>query len=88
MNIGNWIRRTGRKSKWHLLESVVAGDAVTRCGRRMLDPGLEVSALIPLTRLIGQPQLCRQCHREPEVAEPFPEPADALDTIENDAAPL
>ena len=60
--IGVWIRR--RSQKWHLVDSVVAEDAVTRCGRRMdrVTPSggeLQVSALMPLTRLIGQPQLCK-----------------------------
>ena len=62
MNIGNWIRRKG--TKWHLVESTVAGDAFTRCGRRMdwqtrSGGVLEVSEVMPLTRLIGQPQLCK-----------------------------
>jgi hypothetical protein len=60
--IGQWIRRRGQK--WHLAESVVAGDVVTRCGRRMdrvtrTGGELQVSALMPLTRMIGQPQLCK-----------------------------
>jgi hypothetical protein len=38
-------------------------------------PGLEVSVLMPLTRLIGQPQLCKQCNRE--VTEPDPAEDDA-----------
>ena len=60
--IGNWIRRTGQR--WHLCDSIVAGDVVTRCGRRMADKAdapFHVSAVMPLTRAIGQPQLCRQC---------------------------
>jgi len=63
MNIGDWVRR--RSTKWHLVDSVVAGDAFTRCGRRMRKDGLrlEVSDVMPLTRMIGQPQLCRQCDR-------------------------
>lgn len=55
--IGVWVKRTG--TKWHLVDSVVAGDAVTRCGRRMRDPDLQVSEVMPLTRMIGQPQLCK-----------------------------
>jgi len=57
--IGSWVRR-GPRRKWHLCESVVSDDAVTRCGRRMAPP-LEVSPAEPLTRMIGQPQLCRGC---------------------------
>jgi len=50
--------------KWHYVESVVAGAAVTQCGKRM-EPkngdgiGLEAREEMPLTRMIGQPQLCR-----------------------------
>jgi hypothetical protein len=66
--VGNWVRREvdptdDEETKWHLAESKVAGAAITKCGRRM-EPevdghGLQVSAVMPLTRLIGQPQLCR-----------------------------
>lgn len=65
--IGQWVRRSSgsgayAQSKWHLAESIVAGDVVTRCGRRMRDSlPFQVSAVMPLTRLIGQPQLCRRC---------------------------
>lgn len=63
MDIGNWVRRLG--GKWHLVDSVIAGDAVTRCGKRMKprtsDGRLEVSDVEPLTRMIGQPQLCQLC---------------------------
>lgn len=33
------VRRPTR-GRWHLVESVIAGDAVTRCGRRMAHAGL------------------------------------------------
>ena len=76
MQIANWVRREGIESrvpgsdrhKWHLVESVVADAAITRCGRRM-EPkdargrALEVAELEPLTRLIGQPQNCQACSR-------------------------
>jgi hypothetical protein len=72
--IGTWVKRRG--GRWHLVESVVAEDAITRCGRRMdrvlssvhdslENRTLQISALMPLTRMIGQPQLCVRCHREP-----------------------
>ena len=58
VDIGSWVRRRG--GKWHLVDSTVAGAAVTRCGRRLEQTRpLEVSAVQPLTRAIGQPQLCR-----------------------------
>lgn len=71
--IGTWVRRTG--GKWHLVESVVAEDAVTRCGRRMdrfaSGGELQVSEVMLLTRAIGQPQLCRGgCQREVTAPEP------------------
>lgn len=67
VNIGNWIRRSGQK--WHLAESVVAGDVVTRCGRRMRDSlPFYVSEVMPLTRMIGQPQLCKAGCDKDEVA--------------------
>ena len=63
---GTFARRPGeRRAKWHAVESVIAGAAITRCGRRMEHKtnggALEVSAVEPLTRMIGQPQLCRKC---------------------------
>jgi hypothetical protein len=70
MNIGSWVKRRG--SKWHLVESVVAGAAITRCGRRMeertSEGELEVSSLMPLTRMIGQPQLCKAGCQDTEPA--------------------
>jgi hypothetical protein len=66
MNIGQWIRRDTGRAKWHLVESIVADDAITRCGRRMeartrsVPPlGLEISDVMPLTRMPNQPQLCK-----------------------------
>jgi hypothetical protein len=67
VTIGQWVQRNTKGAKWHLVESVVAGDAVTKCGRRMDSRtrsegiGLEVSDVQPLTRMIDQPQLCRAC---------------------------
>ena len=47
VRIGAWVRRErGRRvSKGHYVDSVVAGDAVTRCGRRMRD-GRTVSGVL------------------------------------------
>lgn len=64
-DIGSWIKR-GRK--WHFVESVVDSGAITRCGRRMLRGTgypFQISDVMPLTRMIGQPQLCKAgCDRE------------------------
>ena len=35
MKIGDVVRRVKAGAKWHLVESVVAEAAVTKCGRRM-----------------------------------------------------
>jgi hypothetical protein len=34
--IGTWVKREQRET-WHLVESLVAHDAITKCGRRMHD---------------------------------------------------
>jgi hypothetical protein len=59
MEIGQWIRRRGRLSHvWHFVESIVADDVVTRCGRRMALEGLYVQNSQPLDGA------CRAgCHR-------------------------
>lgn len=36
VQVGHWVRREQRRVA-HLVESVVMGDAITRCGRRMTD---------------------------------------------------
>jgi len=65
--IGSWIRRARHSgTKWHLVDSLVNDIPLTRCGRDMvprLPDGrdLEVSSVMPLTRMIGQPQLCKYC---------------------------
>ena len=62
MKIGGWVKRAG--TKWHLIESIVSDDAITRCGRRMRpnpDNEREFSDVEPLTRMIGQPQNCKRC---------------------------
>jgi hypothetical protein len=82
--IGSWVRR--RRGKWHLVESDVADRAIVRCGKQLrhVTPSggeLQVSALMPLTRMIGQPQLCKAGCEAREV------PQDE-GPIENDAVPL
>lgn len=37
MNIGDWVRRLGRSSPFHLVDSFISGDVVSRCGRRLLE---------------------------------------------------
>ena len=69
-HIGQWVRREEEDdgsddspSKWHLVESTIGGAAITKCGRRM-EPSVDGAMLMwtdtmPLTRVIGQPQLCK-----------------------------
>lgn len=71
MTIGQWVRRRRRSpdaqkalTKWHLVESVVDDEPVTRCGRRFrrrATSEFETTDVMPLTRMIGQPQLCQDC---------------------------
>jgi hypothetical protein len=50
------------EAKWHLVESVIDGEPITKCGLRMAKPKtLEDSPVIPLSRMISQPQLCKKC---------------------------
>lgn len=63
VKIGDWVRR-GLKGpyKWHLVDSIVADRVVTRCGKQMKFGAwhsLHISQEMPLTRAIGQPQLCK-----------------------------
>jgi hypothetical protein len=68
VNIGDWVRRVTGKgeglTKWHLVDSVVDGEPFLNCGRRLrkrTDSWFEAVDTAPLTRMIGQPQLCRKC---------------------------
>lgn len=65
MTIGQWVR-SARSSKWHVVESVIADEPITRCGRRLRKDvrggyALLTADVMPLSRLIGQPQLCKPC---------------------------
>lgn len=37
--IGRWVRRVSKRAdpppRWHLVESIVSDDAITKCGKRM-----------------------------------------------------
>lgn len=60
MNIGDWIQRE-RRGKAHKVESIVAGDIVTKCGRRMTDePTKSGGKLVQDTR---QSDVCSVCWR-------------------------
>lgn len=67
MTIGQWVRRITPSqaiTRWHLVESVIDDEPVTRCGRRLrarAGTALKAVDVMPLTRMIGQPQLCSRC---------------------------
>lgn len=64
--IGEWVTREHRGLP-HLVESIVAGDAVTKCGRRLHDePTRSGGELIP-TAIFGL-RKCRMCYGSPEPA--------------------
>jgi hypothetical protein len=64
MNIGDAVRRVGPEGTdptlWHKIESLVAGAAITRCGRRMEPKNengeLEASAVLP------RASTCSRCY--------------------------
>jgi hypothetical protein len=57
VQIGQWAMRS-RYRIGHLVESIVAGDAITRCGRRLTDERTTGGDLEPAP--FGTPK-CRQC---------------------------
>ena len=57
-SIGSWIRRE-RGGMAHLVESIVAGDAITHCGRRFSDePTQSGGHLLPTLDLS---HVCSMC---------------------------
>lgn len=58
--IGDWVMRE-RRGVPHLVESLVAGDAVTRCGRRMRNEATRDGLLVASP--FGT-RKCRQCTAE------------------------
>lgn len=53
--IGEWVTRQ-RRGVPHIVESVVAGDAITRCGRRLGDTATKSGGL-----LVQAPHGARKC---------------------------
>ena len=35
ISIGDWVSRPGDRDRWHYVDSLVAEDVMTKCGRRM-----------------------------------------------------
>lgn len=59
MRIGDWVIRENRGVA-HLVESVVSGDTVTRCGRRLADEPTQTGGpLVPF--VLGSRSICRTC---------------------------
>lgn len=59
--IGQWFARHESRP-WHLVESVVTDDVVTRCGRRM-DIGRKPSVWNPVGTEPDPETQCQQCRR-------------------------
>jgi hypothetical protein len=63
VKIGDWVTRE-RYGSPHYVESLVAGDVVTRCGRRMTNEPTKTGGRLVMARL-GAIELsaCSQCAR-------------------------
>jgi hypothetical protein len=59
IQIGQWVRRA-RRMVWHRIESVIADDAITSCGRRMSDEPTARGGLLYARDALVR---CRMCHR-------------------------
>ena len=66
--ISSWVRRVRPGGKWHLVESLVADDAITRCGKRMRDEptsrGEPLEVHDGMVSRAGRPldgDVCRKC---------------------------
>jgi hypothetical protein len=70
-DIGQWVarfkvRKDGsigeRLTAWHLVESIIAGRAVTKCGRQLGDrPGTEVQAQADVPDANTLVDACERC---------------------------
>lgn len=58
--IGTWVKREYRIYPWHLVESFIAEDAITRCGRRMRNEPNSRGALVFTD---GPGAKCKVCSR-------------------------
>jgi hypothetical protein len=63
--IGQWVARfrgARRLTRWHLVESVIAGREVTHCGRQLGDiEGSEVQAHHENPEIVAPDERCRRC---------------------------
>ena len=61
MNIGNWVRRSPTM-KWHLIDSVVADEPFTRCGRRLrIRKWHGVKVAFQISEALPIPDTCKKC---------------------------
>lgn len=67
VHIGQWVMRR-RYGVAHLVESIIAGDAITRCGRRLSDEPTRDGGGLLLAHY-GTRQ-CRQCQPSREQEDP------------------
>lgn len=58
--IGDWVVRARGGFTWHAVESVVAGAAVTRCGRRM-EPTTPSGGDLVISLALGPWPRCMRC---------------------------
>jgi len=56
VEIGDAVKRDREGTRAHVVESIVAGDVITRCGKRMLEVDQEGTPLV----LAGEPT-CKYC---------------------------
>lgn len=61
--IGSYVSRALSGRRWHIVESIVADDAITKCGRRLKNEAGKFYVRDTLvTRAIVMP--CQQCGRK------------------------
>jgi hypothetical protein len=62
MNIGDWVQREKRGVP-HLVESIVSGDVVTKCGKRMRNEPNRDGGLTRASLIDEVFNKCRSCNR-------------------------
>lgn len=71
ISIGDWVSRPGDRDRWHYVDSVVAEDVMTKCGKRMSvehHDGQLISSP-PFARTPIPADACRTCQRIKERGE-------------------
>lgn len=63
---GQFVKREGSRRSWHLVESWVANDAITYCGRRLTDEPTDDGGLQTTDANLMRPNvdpLCKVCEK-------------------------